>query len=130
MHKLFIRTAALLGAISVILGAFGAHKLKEVLPPNTLNIFETAVRYQFYHVIALLLTGILFKEFENKFMQWAGWLFIAGIVLFSGSLYILTYLQAAEIVGYTGIGAITPIGGLLFILGWVMLVLGVKTKES
>jgi uncharacterized membrane protein YgdD (TMEM256/DUF423 family) len=130
MHKLFIRTAAILGAITVILGAFGAHKLKELLPPGTLNIFETAVRYQFYHVFALLLTGILFKEFENKYLQWAGWLFIAGIFLFSGSLYVITYMQAAEIIGYTGIGAITPIGGLLFILGWVLIALGVKTKES
>jgi len=120
----------LLGALTVILGAFGAHKLKEILPPNTLNIFETAVRYQFYHVIALFLTGILYKEFANKFMQWAGWLFIAGIILFSGSLYIITYLQTAEIVGYTGVGAITPIGGLLFILGWILIALGVKTRES
>jgi uncharacterized membrane protein YgdD (TMEM256/DUF423 family) len=129
MHKLFIRTAALLGALTVILGAFGAHKLKEFLTSTTLSTFETAVRYQFYHVFALLLTGILFKEFANKYMLWAGYLFIIGIVLFSGSLYLITYLQASEIVGYTGVGAITPIGGLLFILGWILLTLGIKTTS-
>ncbi|MGG9970251.1 DUF423 domain-containing protein [Ferruginibacter sp. SUN002] len=130
MHKLFIRTAALLGALTVILGAFGAHKLKEFLPPATLNIFETAVRYQFYHVLALLFVGILFKEFANKYMQWAGYLFIAGIILFSGSLYLITYLHAVEIIGYNGIGLITPIGGLLFILGWILLTLGVKSGQN
>ncbi len=128
MHKPFIRTAALIGALAIILGAFGAHALKEILPPNTLVTYETAVRYQFYHVVALLLTGILYKEFPNKLLKWAGMLFIAGIVLFSGSLYLLVYLQTTEIVGYRGIGAITPIGGTLFISGWVVLALGVKSK--
>ena len=87
MHKGFLKTAALLGSLSVMLGAFAAHGLKQILLPDELQIFETAVRYQFYHVFALLAVGILYKEFSKKLMQWAGKLFIAGIILFSGSLY-------------------------------------------
>ncbi|UEG50191.1 DUF423 domain-containing protein [Ferruginibacter lapsinanis] len=128
MHKKFIQIAAVLGAVTVILGAFGAHALKQVLPTSALATFETAVRYQFYHVFAILLTGILYKEYMNTFVQRAGHLFIIGIVLFSGSLYLLTYLEATETIGYRGIGAITPIGGLCFISGWVLLAIGVKSK--
>lgn len=128
MHKKFIQIAAVLGAITVILGAFGAHALKQLLPANALATFETAVRYQFYHVFALLLTGILYKEFSNKFVRSAGHLFIIGIILFSGSLYLLTYLEATETIGYRGIGAITPVGGLCFISGWVLLAIGAKSK--
>ena len=124
MHKGFIRTAAILGALSVALGAFAAHTLKEKIPGDVLVIFETAVRYQFYHVFALLAAGILYNAFPNKFIRWTGALFITGIILFSGSLYVLTYLKSAGITGYNGIGAVTPIGGLCFILGWIFLFLG------
>ncbi len=89
MHKGYIKTAAILGALSVALGAFAAHTLKGSVSDYALEIFETSVRYQFYHVFALLAVGILYKEFPNKTMVWAGRLFIAGIILFSGSLYIL-----------------------------------------
>ena len=75
MQKSFLKLAALLGALSVILGAFGAHSLKAMISDRSLAIFETAVRYQFYHVFALLLTGILYKEFPNSYLQWAGRLF-------------------------------------------------------
>lgn len=125
MHKIFIKTAAILGALSVILGAFAAHTLKEKISIDALNIFETAVRYQFYHVFALLAAGILYKEFPHKFMKWSGSLFIAGIILFSGSLYILTYIKWAEMLSYQWVGAITPVGGLCFILGWFFLFLAV-----
>jgi uncharacterized membrane protein YgdD (TMEM256/DUF423 family) len=120
MHKPFIKTAALLGALSVMLGAFAAHGLKQVLSPDNLQIFETAVRYQFYHVFALLAVGILYKEFPGKFMQWAGRLFIAGIILFSGSLYLLCYVKHNAL-PLNWLGAITPFGGVAFIAGWVML---------
>lgn len=128
MHKKFIQIAAVLGAVTVILGAFGAHALKQILPATALATFETAVRYQFYHVFAILLTGILYKEYMNKFVQNAGHLFIIGIVLFSGSLYLLTYLEATETIGYRGVGAITPIGGLCFISGWISLAIGIKSR--
>ena len=120
MYKGFIKTAALLGALSVALGAFAAHGLKQMLSTENLQIFETAVRYQFYHVFALLAVGILYKEFPGKFMLWAGKLFIAGIIIFSGSLYLLCYVKHNKM-PLNWLGAITPFGGAAFIAGWVML---------
>jgi len=128
MHRSFLKTAALLGALSVILGAFAAHKLKEMLAPDNLSTFETAVRYQFYHVFALLAVGILYASFPSAKMRWAGYLFIAGIILFSGSLYLLCYLKYAGVEGLNWVGAITPFGGAAFIGGWLMLFLGMNKK--
>jgi uncharacterized membrane protein YgdD (TMEM256/DUF423 family) len=125
MHKGFLQTAAILGALAVALGAFGAHGLKKIVGPETITTFETGVRYQFYHVFALLAAAILFGSFPGRNLQYAGVCFIIGIILFSGSLYILTALQATNTVGLRGIGAITPIGGVFFIVGWIFLFLGV-----
>ena len=124
MHKGFIKTAAIFGLLSVVLGAFAAHSLKEMISDYAVNIFETGVRYQFYHVFALLAVGIIYKEFPNKFIKWSGIFFISGIILFSGSLYFLTYVKGTVMPGYKWIGPITPIGGLLFILGWLFLFIG------
>lgn len=121
MSKRFIQYAALLGALSVALGAFGAHGLKKLIDESSLATFETGVRYQFYHTFALLAVGILYRRMPTKLMEWSGILFISGIVLFCGSLYVLTFLQAVENVGLKGIGAITPLGGLCFIAGWICL---------
>jgi uncharacterized membrane protein YgdD (TMEM256/DUF423 family) len=129
MHKAFLQTAAILGALAVALGAFGAHGLKKIVPPETVTTFETGVRYQFYHVFALLAVAILFGSFPGKNLQYAGVCFIIGIILFSGSLYALTALQATKTVGLRGIGAITPIGGVFFIVGWIFLFLGVLSKK-
>lgn len=128
MHKSFLVWAAALGALAVILGAFGAHKLKELVPPETVSTFQTGVTYQFYHVFALLAVGILYAQIPAPQLVWAGRFFLLGILLFSGSLYVLTLLKATETVGLRGIGAITPIGGLLFIAGWVSLLLGILKK--
>lgn len=128
MHTGFIKTAAILGAFSVALGAFAAHTLKGAISDYALGIFETAVKYQFYHVFGLLAVGILYKEFPGKMILWAGRLFIAGIILFSGSLYILAAIKAAVQPGYNWIGAVTPLGGLCFILGWIFLFVGCKRK--
>ena len=125
MHKSIIKTAAIIGALSVMLGAFAAHTLKEILEPASLQIFETAVRYQFYHVFALLAVGILYKEFPVKLMIWAGRLFVSGIVLFSGSLYLLCYVKHNQL-PLNWLGAITPFGGLAFIAGWIMVFMAVK----
>jgi uncharacterized membrane protein YgdD (TMEM256/DUF423 family) len=130
MHKGFLKTAAILGLLSVAIGAFAAHSLKELISQEAINIFETAVRYQFYHVFALLAAGIIYKEFQNKFIRWSGILFITGIVLFSGSLYLLTCIKGAGMQGYDGVGAITPIGGLSFILGWLSLFIGCYKKSK
>ena len=128
MHKGFIKTAALLGALSVILGAFAAHGLKKILIADNLQIFETAVRYQFYHVFALLLVGILHASFPGKLMVWAGKLFITGIILFSGSLYLLCYIKYSEM-SLNWIGAITPFGGMGFIAGWLLLFFAVLKRN-
>ncbi len=121
MHKGFLLTAFILAAFTVAMGAFGAHGLKTAVSDTALNTFETAVRYQFYHVLALLLAGILYKEYPFATTKWAGWLFIAGIILFSGSLYFITFLQAMVQPGFRWVGAITPFGGLSFIGGWLLL---------
>jgi len=130
MHKGYLKTATILGALSIALGAFAAHTLKNTISDYALGIFETAVRYQFYHVFALLFTGILFKEFPGKLLKWSGTFFIAGIILFSGSLYILTAIKAAVVPGYNWVGAITPVGGLCFIGGWICLFLGISKKVT
>jgi len=131
MNRNFLSVAALLGALSVALGAFAAHKLKTMVGPETVAIFETGVRYQFYHVFALLFVAFLSEKIHNKWMIWAGNCFIMGIIFFCGSLYILTALTIAENTHRTLAGIATPIGGVFFIAGWIFLYLGVaqKTKD-
>lgn len=130
MHKSFIKTAALLGALSVALGAFAAHRLKELVPDDVLGIFETAVRYQFYHVFTLLAAGILYDYGKKKILRLSGILFISGIILFSGSLYLLTWAKAVDLPGMRWVGPVTPVGGLCFILGWVFLFWGIAGKND
>ncbi len=124
MHKGFLKTAALLAALSVAMGAFAAHGLKDLISSKAVSIFETGVRYQFYHVFALFTVAILYNHFSSKFVLWSGWMFLVGILLFSGSLYALTAVEGMVQPGYKWIGAVTPIGGLAFILGWIFLFLG------
>jgi uncharacterized membrane protein YgdD (TMEM256/DUF423 family) len=121
MHKGFLKTGAFLGALTVILGAFAAHTIKSRVAPDVLTVFETGVRYQMYHVFAIFLTTILYKEFPTKSMIWAGKLFLIGIIIFSGSLYLLTYVKAIGANNFLWLGAITPFGGVAFIAGWGML---------
>jgi uncharacterized membrane protein YgdD (TMEM256/DUF423 family) len=129
MHRQFLITAAVLGALSVILGAFAAHGLKEIVSPDQLSIFETGVRYQFYHVFALLAVGILYKEFPNNFLRWAGYLFCFGILFFSGSLYFLTLFNGAVQPAFRWLYLITPLGGLCFITGWLLLAAAIIKKN-
>ena len=129
MHKNFLITASLLGALAVALGAFGAHSLKKIVDADTVAVFQTGVHYQMYHSLALLAVGILFEKFPNKWIKWAGVSFITGIIVFSGSLYLLTVLKATEQVGLNGVGIITPFGGLFFIAGWLFLFFGIIKKN-
>ncbi|MGG9960598.1 DUF423 domain-containing protein [Ferruginibacter sp. SUN106] len=124
MKKSFLTAGALLAAVAVIGGAFGAHYLKTKLPAESLQTFETGVRYQFYHALALLAAGMLYKEFPGKLVQWAGYLFIGGIILFSGSLYILCAAPSMK-----WVGPVTPLGGLCFILGWLLLAYAFTKKN-
>ncbi|MES2850957.1 MAG: DUF423 domain-containing protein [Bacteroidota bacterium] len=125
MHKQFLIAASFLGALSVILGAFAAHKLKDILEASLLQTFETAVKYQMYHALALLAVGILYKDFSSKQLIWSGWAFIAGTILFSGSLYVLCFIKHQNL-SATWVGAITPFGGLFFIAGWLLLAVGIS----
>jgi uncharacterized membrane protein YgdD (TMEM256/DUF423 family) len=126
MTKSILSVAALMGALAVALGAFGAHALKQIVPPETVATFETGVRYQFYHVFALLTTGLLSVHYPAVQLRRAAWCFVVGIGLFSGSLYLLTILKATSTVGLGGIGLVTPIGGLFLIAGWLLLFWGVR----
>jgi uncharacterized membrane protein YgdD (TMEM256/DUF423 family) len=128
MNRNFLSVAALLGALSVALGAFAAHKLREIVSQDTVSIFETGVRYQFYHVFALLFVALLSVRISNKWMIWAGNCFIMGIILFCGSLYALTALRIAESSHLTLVGIATPIGGVFFIAGWLFLWIAVTKK--
>ena len=129
MQKTYLILGALFGALAVAFGAFGAHGLKKIVDADTVAIFQTGVQYQMYHALALLATGILFEKFTNKWVQWAGGAFIIGIILFSGSLYILTALKAADQGGLTSVGIVTPFGGLAFIVGWLLLLVGVMKRD-
>lgn len=130
INSCFIKIAALLGVLAVILGAFGAHGLKTKVSSEALAVFEVGVRYQMYHVFALLLTGILFMAGDQKRLLWAGRLFIAGIILFSGSLYALTFAMDAGNPALLKLGIITPLGGLCFIAGWLFLALAFGKKQT
>jgi uncharacterized membrane protein YgdD (TMEM256/DUF423 family) len=115
MDRTFIFLAALMGLVGVGFGAFGAHGLRGRLSPDMLAAFETGVRYQMYHALALLAVAILMPRIDGRALLIAGWSFLAGIVLFSGSLY------ALALTGVTTLGAITPIGGVAFLAGWIAL---------
>jgi len=127
MYSPALRIGALMAALAVILGAFAAHSLKAVLPPEQLLVFETGVRYQFYHSFALLLTGIVYSHYPNKNLRLASTFFLVGIILFSGSLYAMACLSVHG-VSLGPIGIITPIGGLFFILGWILFFFGIKKQ--
>jgi uncharacterized membrane protein YgdD (TMEM256/DUF423 family) len=112
------RAGALMMLLSVAAGAFGAHALRETLSPDMKAVYETAARYQAYHALALLLLAALADKLPERAVTASGWCFLGGIVLFSGSLY------ALGLSGVRKLGAITPLGGLLFLLGWLVLLLG------
>lgn len=119
MDKTFFAIGAIVAALGVALGAFGAHGLKATLSADMLANFETGVRYQMYHALALLAVALAYARWSQPFISVSGWLFVVGIAIFSGSLYLLS------ITGMRWLGAITPVGGVAFIAGWVCLVIGV-----
>ena len=118
MTRIFLAIASMLGGIAVVFGAFASHALKDRLSANSLSIWETGTKYQMYHALALMLVAILVSRFPDSILLVvAGYAFIAGIFIFSGSLYALT------LTGIKWLGAITPIGGLAFLAGWLCLAL-------
>jgi uncharacterized membrane protein YgdD (TMEM256/DUF423 family) len=116
MQKIFLIAGSISGALSVAIGAFGAHKLKPfLLQTGRLDTFEKGVQYQFYHSFALLILGLIMMKMEHKFLNYAGYCFMGGIIVFSGSLYILCLSNVSKW------GAVTPFGGVLMIAGWVLM---------
>lgn len=120
MDRLFFGVGALSALVSVAAGAFGAHALRSRLTPELLAVFETAARYQMYHALGLLAVAWATSRWPGALPVWAGWLFVAGTVLFSGSLYILS------LTGIRWWGAVTPFGGVAFLIGWMCLVLTIR----
>ena len=118
MDRLFFALGSLAAFLAVGLGAFGAHALKQRLTPDLLAIFEVGVRNQVYHALALLAVAWAASRWPGPWVHAAGWLFLAGIVVFSGSLYVLS------LTGMRWLGAITPLGGLAFLTGWLCLAWG------
>ncbi len=123
MNRVFFSLGALFALLSVAAGAFGAHLLRNQLDVQSLEIFQTAARYQMYHALALLVLGWATMTHKNPLLTWAGWCFIAGILIFSGSLYGLS-LSGVKI-----LGAVTPVGGLSLMTGWgILLTYGLTRK--
>jgi uncharacterized membrane protein YgdD (TMEM256/DUF423 family) len=122
MNKRIIITASLFGIMAVILGAFGAHGVRERISPEEMKTWETAVQYHFYHIFALLFLST-FSRVRSRLISISYWFFTAGIVLFSGSLYLLAAKSLTGIAETAILGPITPIGGLCFIIGWIALLL-------
>ena len=126
MYKFFLQAGSLLGLIGVGIGAFGAHGLRAKLTAaGRMDTFETAVKYQFYHALALVLVGMLMQQLASnpnalKYLNWSGYGFLIGVLIFSGSLYVLC------LTGVTWLGAITPLGGLFMIAGWALLFWAVR----
>lgn len=120
MHKISILTGAALGALGVMIGAFGAHAFKALLEQHQRTAtFETGVKYHFFHALALILLGIVMEKYPSKLFITSMWAYLVGILLFSGSLYILS------LTGNTKWGAVAPFGGLSLVVGWILLFWGV-----
>lgn len=118
IERLFVTLGAVSGFIAVGAGAFGAHALRARLAPDLLTVFETAARYQMYHALALIAVAWVVSRSPGGPAAWAGWLFVGGMIVFSGSLYLLA------LTGIRWLGAVTPLGGACFLAGWLCLALG------
>lgn len=129
MQKIFFSVASITGGLAVMLGAFGAHALKAKLSVEQLQVFETGVKYQMYHTFALLCIALLMEKFPDKTgLNIAGYCFIIGMFLFSGSLYLLSMKDFLGLENWRWLGPITPLGGLSFIIGWALMLVVVVSK--
>jgi uncharacterized membrane protein YgdD (TMEM256/DUF423 family) len=122
-YRTTIITGSAFMALAVAFGAFGAHVVQDILPPERFEVYQTAVQYHVYHAIGLLILGaVSMRMEESKWLRWSGYCLISGIVIFSGSLYILTLTDTSWL------GAVTPLGGVAFILGWIFFAMGISTE--
>jgi uncharacterized membrane protein YgdD (TMEM256/DUF423 family) len=130
MHKNYLIAASIFGGLAVALGAFGAHGLEKITSDEKiLHGFQTGVQYQMYHALALLAIAIMYEKFQNKWIKWSGRCFIAGIIFFSGSLYLLTFLKIQGSGAVKFVGPMTPLGGIFFIVGWLFLLVSAEKKK-
>ncbi|MEX0905680.1 MAG: DUF423 domain-containing protein [Balneolaceae bacterium] len=124
ISKLFLIAGSVFMALAVALGAFGAHVVQDLLTPDRFEVYQTAVQYHFYHALGLLIIGaVAGRSAESTWFRWSGYLLTAGILIFSGSLYLLTLTDTGWL------GAITPFGGVAFILGWIFFAIGVGKQQ-
>lgn len=130
IHKPALNAAFLFALLGVIMGAMGAHALKQVLNNDLLEAYETAIRYQFYHSFALALAGILYAWFSNAWIKRAVWCFITGTILFSGSIYLLVALKSTTDKDLGALGILTPIGGLVLIAGWICMLAAINYRKA
>ena len=125
-NKNWLITASILAGLAVAAGAFGAHGLKKIVEPPFIETFKTGAQYQFYHALAIGLTTLISQFIDNVWIKRANYSFFWGILLFSGSLYVLTLGKVMGLEGFNWAGPITPIGGLFFLSGWLCLAWGVQ----
>ena len=130
MHRYLIRIGAILGALSVMFSAFSAHFLQPIMTAKEFYSFQTAINMEFFHSIGLMILGILGKRYPTPFINWSGIMFIVGIVLFSGSIFLLTLAGSIFDTKISMLGLVTPIGGLALFAGWVMLLLGIPESKN
>jgi uncharacterized membrane protein YgdD (TMEM256/DUF423 family) len=130
MYRPALTAALIFALIGVAIGAMGAHALRPYLTPDLQLSFETAVKYQFYHSFALAFAGFLYLVYPGAWVRRATLAFVLGIILFSGSIYLLVYLKSTASVGLGGLGILTPIGGICLMLGWIFLLLGIHSRKK
>ncbi|MBM3443501.1 MAG: DUF423 domain-containing protein [Bacteroidetes bacterium] len=130
MHKRFLRIGSLLMAFSVLLGAFGAHSLKTLLDESSMQAYHTAVLYHMVHAVGMIIASLIYKRYQTPSTRWALYFFLAGLICFSGSLYAIAI---GKVIGFsfpTFFNLITPLGGVLFIIGWIALFFGVPSEKE
>lgn len=130
MNKNSIKAGALLAILAVALGAFGAHGLKGKISPEQINTFEIAVRYHYYHTFGIFIAILLAQNKPHRLLNYAVWFFVIGIVCFSGSLYLLSCRELLGLNSWKWLGPITPIGGLLFMIGWALILFSTIIKQK
>lgn len=130
MHKKYLAAGAVFGGLAVALGAFGAHGLEKLtIDAKILQGFQTGVQYQMFHALALLVVALLYEKMQERWIQLAANCFITGILLFSGSLYLLSFLQIQESSAVRVVGPLTPVGGVFLILGWLLLLMSAVKRK-
>lgn len=121
MQKIFLLFSGISGALAVMLGALGAHSLQELITVEQLQSYETGVRYQMFHTLAIVLVVLLYDKLQSKHLKYAVWLFVIGIILFSGSIYLLSTQDITGLNLSSYLWPVTPLGGIFFVIGWLFI---------